>query len=272
MIDIIITFDKIMTMINKKNYDVKSWNQYYPNNKVNLMKLSIHSDWKDFFDNVVDNKKFTELEQFLSTCIKNKMLIYPYPELIFSAFNYTPLTQIKVVIIGQDPYINNEINQDMIIVPQAMGLSFSIPVGTKIPPSLKNIYKNLLKYKHIDAVPDHGNLQSLAEQGVFMMNTVLTVQQGKSNSHASKWTWLTDSLIEYISDNTNNVVFLLWGRPAYNKVKFIDTKKHLIIASSHPSPLSYNNVMGNQKSFGSQDHFGLVNEYLKDKNKKLIYF
>ena len=195
--------------------------------------------------------------------------MYPYPDLVFSAFNSTPLKQIKVVILGQDPYHQHENHNDDII-PQAMGMSFSVPVGIKIPSSLKNIYKNLIQYKHILDTPKHGNLESWTYQGVLMINTALTVQHGCPNSQAKYWTWLTDKLIEYISDNTENTVFILWGSPAYNKRALVNNKKHLVIASSHPSGLSYSKKMKDKPAFKDQDHFKLTNNYLIKHSKEPI--
>jgi uracil-DNA glycosylase len=264
--------DNLYSLTSASNYKYNTWGESFPNNKVDLKKLYIHSDWEDFFDTVKKDKRFQTLEDFLSKCLDvtdNKVKIYPYPDLVFAAFNSTPLKQLKVVIIGQDPYHNSELVNNK-LVPQAMGMSFSVPVGIKIPSSLKNIYKNLKEYNHVAKIPTHGNLESWTYQGVFMINTALTVQHGYPNSQAKYWTWMTDLLIKYISDNTFNTVFLLWGRPAYNKVKFIDKQRHKVITSSHPSGLSYAKPMGEHSAFKDQDHFKLVNKYLKSKNKGII--
>ena len=198
-----------------------------------------------------------------------KIKIYPYPNLLFNAFILTPLSNVKVVILGQDPYHCNEIHHDKII-PQAMGLSFSVPKGMKIPSSLQNIYKNLLKYKHIEIKPNHGNLSFWAYQGCLMLNTSLTVQHSYPNSHSKYWLPFTDKIIKYISNKLNNIVFVLWGNPALNKLNLIDQNKHKIIISSHPSGLSYNKKLKNYDSFENTDHFGEINKYLKEKNKKQI--
>ena len=256
-------------MITTDNYDYKSWGETFPHKVVDLRQLFIHPDWEEIFDRIKDDSRFKETEEFLSYCLNKtngKIKIYPYPDLVFAAFNSTPLKQVKVVILGQDPYHQNESHNDMII-PQAMGMCFSVPKGIQVPSSLKNIYGNLVENRHLLEMPKHGNLQSWAYQGVLMINNSLTVQHGFPNGHAEQWTWLTDMIIKHISDNTNNVVFVLWGSPAYSKRTLIDQSKHLIVASSHPSGLSCNNKMSDRPAFKTQDHFKLINDYLK-KHKK----
>lgn len=270
-------------MLSKSNYDYKSWNETYQSHKVNLKKLKIHKDWKDIFVEIYNDKKYEKLEKELSKYLeesKGTINIFPYPKQVFSAFNLTPLNKLKVVILGQDPYHGQEYyiegdespedSDEYKMIPQAMGLSFSVPVGFQIPSSLKNIYKNMIKYKQLDEYPNHGNLESWAKQGVMLLNCSLTVKQKKPNSHAKLWTWMTDKIIKHISDKTENVIFVLWGRYAYNKNKLIDDKKHKIIASSHPSGLSYAKKMGNFSSFKDQNHFGMINDYLTNNKKKPI--
>ena len=199
-------------------------------------------------------------------CLKNflhdgNIKVFPYPDLVFNAFNLTPLDEVKVIIIGQDPYLNNEMEDNM-IVPQAMGLSFSVPVGIKIPSSLKNIYKNLKKFGHIKTLPKHGNIESWAWQGVLLLNRALTVQAGHAKSHISGWSHFTQKAVEYISSNCDHVVFLLWGSPAQSVEECIDTTKHNVIKSSHPSGLSANSICQGTPPFNNVDHFGKTNEYL----------
>jgi uracil-DNA glycosylase len=259
-------------LISTDNYGYKSWSEIFQNNVVSLRGLYIHPDWEDFFEKVKQDKRFKEIEDFLSHCLEvtdRKIKIYPYPELLFSSFNATPLKELKVVILGQDPYHQNE-KYGNSIIPQAMGMSFSVPVGMKIPSSLNNIYGNLVKHKHVTDMPKHGNLESWAYQGVLMINSALTVQHGYPNGHADKWSWMTDMLIKYISDMTEHTVFVLWGSPAYSKRGLINQSKHLIVASSHPSGLSSNNKMGDRPSFNSQDHFKLINDYLTKHGKGII--
>ncbi len=262
------------SLLSTESYNYKSWGQKFPNSVVDLKKLYIHPDWEDFFEKAKKDKRFKKLEEFLSHCLKvtdGKLKIYPYPDLVFSSFNSTPLKQLKIVIIGQDPYHNNVMRGGN-VVPQAMGLSFSVPVGMNVPSSLNNIYKNLLKFKHVYQMPNHGNLESWTYQGVLMINTALTVQHGYPNGQAHHWTWLTDQLIKYVSDNTTNTVFVLWGSPAYSKRMFIDQSKHLIVASSHPSGLSCHSKMGDRPAFMDQDHFSLINDYLaKHKKDSIIW-
>lgn len=254
------------------NYNVKNWTEKYPDYAVKLENLKIHPSWCEFTTCPVFIEKLKVIDEYLSYCLtktNGKVNIYPYPDLIFNALNTTPLEDIKVVILGQDPYIKAE-NHDDKMIPQAMGLSFSVPKGITIPPSLENINKNLLRFGHIHKKPSHGNLSFWSHQGVFMLNTALSVQEGCSNSHENKWTEITDELIKFISDRTENVVFMLWGGPALKKKHLIDQNKHKITASSHPSPLSYKNTLQQYKSFEDTDHFGETNKYLKDHNKPTI--
>ena len=259
-----------MDKLTKNNYSVKNWNTLFPNNEVILSNLNIDNSWTEFFKKEIVQKQLKEIGEYLSHCLKvtnGEVNIFPYPELLFSALNMTPLYQVKVVILGQDPYFKFEQNTK---VPQAMGLSFSVPKGIKIPPSLANIYKNLLKYKHINKEPPHGNLAFLSYQGVLLLNTSLTVQEGCPNSHEKIWKGVTDELIKYISDNTEHVVFMLWGGPSFSKLNLIDTNKHKVSISSHPSPLSYSNKLRNYDSFENTDHFGETNKYLTENGKSSI--
>jgi len=250
----------------------KNWTETFPNYKVCLQNANVHSSWHEIFERIFESEELKKVEDFLSfslTKTDGKVNMYPYPENVFSAFWYTSLTDLKVVIIGQDPYHNNEQHDDKII-PQAMGMSFSVPNGISIPSSLKNIYKNLLDYEHINEIPDHGNLSFWACQGVLMLNTSLTVQHGYPNSHASKWVSITDSIIQYISDTKSNIIFVLWGSPALKKSTIIDSDKHKIIVSSHPSGLSCYKNLGYHPSFMNRDHFKEINEYLEQNNKQKI--
>lgn len=255
-----------------KNYPYESWGEYYDNNKVDLTDLDFDPSWEDAVLSEFEKPYFKKIEKYLSHCLKvtsGEAKIYPYPELVFNALYHTPLDKVKVVILGQDPYHNCEFHKDT-RVPQAMGLSFSIPKGIKVPSSLLNIYKNQLKFGHINELPKHGNLVSWAKQGVLMINTSLTVQHSIANSHAKYWLPFTDHLIEYISENLQDVVFVLWGAPALKKLDLIDQKKHKIQISSHPSGLSYNKSLRHYKPFIQYDHFGEINQHLKSIGKKPI--
>ena len=251
------------------NYKYLSWIHKFPDFNVDITTLPIHSSYSKFMESQKNNGNIDKINKYLSYCLNvsnGKVQIFPYPDLLFNALNMTPLNKIKVVILGQDPY--HSISE----IPQAMGLSFSVPKGVEVPSSLKNIYNNMVKYNHIKKKPTHGNLTSLSYQGVLLLNTTLTVQKGCPNGHLQKWHTFTDDLIKYISDNTNNVVFLLWGKPAYEKHTLIDESKHKIIVSSHPSGLSCSTKFRNFECFNNTDHFGNSNKYLEEHNKSAIIY
>lgn len=185
-----------------------------------------------------------------------KNTCFPPKRLIFEAFNYCEWDNLKVVIVGQDPYHG---------LGEAHGLSFSVPDGTRIPPSLRNIFKEL----HEDLgteLPIFGSLERWAKQGVLLLNAGLTVEKDKANSHKNmQWNIFTDAVIEHINKEKENVVFLLWGNFAQKKGAKIDTGKHLVLTSGHPSPMSANQG----KWFGNK-HFSLTNKYLRKAKKKAI--
>lgn len=210
--------------------------------------------WKDFFD----KQDFDEIEKILKSCV-----YYPTQDRIFYAFNLIP-KNIKVVIIGQDPYYS-------IGKGEAMGLSFSVPINVKIPKSLENIFKNMLNFKHIKKYPNNGDLSILKYQGCFFINTALTVQAGKADSHKKYWNNFSINLIKYLS-NLQPMVFVLWGKNALKLKDYIDIEKHKFVISSHPSPLGYYQKLGNYNSFNEQDNFGLINNALVELNYKKIYW
>lgn len=179
--------------------------------------------------------------------------IYPPASEVFNAFTLTPLDNVKVVILGQDPYHGPG---------QAHGLCFSVQSGVKTPPSLVNIYKELAQDIEGFHVPEHGNLTAWAEQGVLLLNTVLTVEQGKAHSHA-KWGWetFTDAVIKSVNDTQHGVVFLLWGSHAQKKGQNIDTQKHYVLNAPHPSPLSAH------RGFLGCRHFSQTNKLLSQQGK-----
>ena len=241
-------------------YDEGSINNY------RLLKSNMYNEsWKCMFENIRKNKKYKRTENKIKDELKEKKIILPKPKYVFKAFKITPLNKCKVVILGQDPYFNCEND-----VPLACGLSFSVMNGISIPSSLQNIYKNLIKFGHIKEIPNSGNLHSWAKQGCLMLNSALTTIKGKANEHSEYWSWMTDYIIKYISDNKENVIFVLWGSFAYNKLNLIDDTKHKVIISSHPSGLSCNNKMKGYECFRDTDHFGLINKYLKENNIKTI--
>lgn len=179
--------------------------------------------------------------------------IYPPASEVFNAFTLTPLDNVKVVILGQDPYHGPG---------QAHGLCFSVQSGVKTPPSLVNIYKELAQDIEGFHIPEHGNLTAWAEQGVLLLNTVLTVEQGKAHSHA-KWGWetFTDAVIKSVNDTQHGVVFLLWGSHAQKKGQNIDTQKHYVLNAPHPSPLSAH------RGFLGCRHFSKTNTLLSQQGK-----
>lgn len=252
-----------------KNYDVKSWTIHFHGSIIDIKTLPIHDSWLPLFHKIFElfGKEVNAINDFIIKVLKTDD-VYPYPKLLFRAFNCTPFNIVKVVILGQDPYYNTGI-YDNIIIPKATGMSFAVPEGMILPPSLRNIFMNQRKYGHIESYSNNGDLVKWAQQGCLLLNTTLTVTDDKPNSHESKWGKITDYIIKYISDNCDNVVFMLWGKPSLGKMGLIDPK-HKIIVSSHPSPQSCYNKLGSYPSFFDTDHFGIANEYLTNHKQKCI--
>lgn len=201
---------------------------------------------KDYYKNLKNeiDKKYEET------------IVFPKKENIFKAFTLTKLDNLKVVILGQDPYHG---------VGQAQGLAFSTPSNIKNPPSMQNILKEIESDLRRKSVCENGDLTTWAEQGVLLLNTVLTVQESKAGSHQKLgWEIFTDNIIKYISQNCNDIVFLLWGSPAIKKSNLIDKNRHHILTSAHPSPLSA------YRGFFGCKHFSKTNDILKTLNKKEI--
>ena len=189
------------------------------------------------------------LKSFLQEQKTLGKVVYPKGSDMFNAFNRTPLDKVRVVILGQDPYHGPD---------QAHGLSFSVPEGVAVPPSLRNIYKELANTTDFQA-PDHGNLVHWADQGVLLLNSVLSVEAGMAASHQGKgWEQFTDSVVQVINDQCENVVFLLWGAYAQKKGAKIDANRHCILKAPHPSPLSAH------RGFFGCNHFVQVNQYLTE--------
>ena len=207
----------------------------------------IDPSWKKILHREFQKEYFFALKQFL---IDEKLhyKIFPKNKNIFNAYNTTPFDNLKVVILGQDPYHGEN---------QSHGLAFSVEEGVKFPPSLANIFKELADDVGCSA-PRTGELTKWAQQGVFLLNTVLTVRAHSAASHKDKgWEYFTDATIKAISDYKENVVFILWGRPAQMKEKLIDTTKHLVLKAPHPSPLS------SYRGFFGSKPFSQTNDYLK---------
>lgn len=262
-------------MLSVNNYSYKTWAEKFSDGKVNLgpNTINIHPSWKPFLLEESQKQYFKDIEEYLTDALtetKGTIKFFPYPDLIYNALLLTPLNNIKCVIIGQDPYHENEVIKS-VEIPQAMGLSFSVPIGIKIPSSLQNIYKNQQKFGHSTQPQPHGNLEQWATQGVLLMNSALTVEQGHANMHADEWKPFTDNLIRYISTKCTNLVFMLWGSPALSKFPLINQQNnHKIIISSHPSGLSCNNKLKTYGAFVNVDHFGEANRYLIEKGKTPI--
>ncbi|NJW53384.1 uracil-DNA glycosylase [Salinimicrobium oceani] len=216
------------------------------------MTFNIAPDWKKKLNDELEKPYFKELLSFVQQEYE-KADCFPHPDNIFKAFELSSFEDTRVVIIGQDPYHGYD---------QAHGLCFSVQPQTKVPPSLVNIFKEVQQDLG-KSIPAHGNLQHWAQQGVLMLNATLTVRAGQAGSHQGKgWEKFTNAVIEKLSDEKENVVFLLWGGPAQKKGKKIDRDKHLVLNSGHPSPLAANRGYW----FGNR-HFSKTNAYLKEKGK-----
>lgn len=217
-------------------------------------RVKIEHSWKQALWSEFEQPYFDNIKQRLFVAKNSGLTVYPPGGLIFNAFKLTPLDKVKVVIIGQDPYHNPG---------EAMGLSFSVPMGVRVPPSLRNVFKEL----HADigiAIPNHGNLTPWAEQGVLLLNAMLTVQHKSPGSHKSLgWQQFTNAVISTISQEREGIVFLLWGRFAQQKASFIDSSKHHILTAAHPSPLARN-------AFSGCKHFSKTNELLLKQNQSPI--
>lgn len=207
----------------------------------------IHESWKEVLIDEFNKPYFADLKKFLVE-EKTRYAVYPPGNLIFNAFNETPFDKVKVVLLGQDPYHGRG---------QAHGLCFSVPQGIAAPPSLVNIFKEIQTDIGLP-VPDHGNLEAWAKQGVLLLNATLTVRANQALSHQNKgWETFTDRVIQVLSEKKNGLVFLLWGRNAKAKEAFIDTSKHYILKAAHPSPFSADSGF-----FGCK-HFSKTNEILQ---------
>ena len=221
---------------------------------MNSKPVQIESSWKEKLRDSFQSESFFRLKKFLKS-EKVTQIIYPTGNKIFSAFNLCPFDNVKIVIIGQDPYHGPK---------QANGLCFSVCDGIKLPPSLQNIFKELKDDLDIE-IPSSGNLEHWAKQGVLMLNATLTVRARQAGSHQKKgWEEFTDNVISILSEEKENLIFLLWGRFAQNKAQIINKEKHYILTAAHPSPFSAHSGF-----FGCK-HFSKTNEILKKLNQKPI--
>lgn len=221
---------------------------------MHMADVAIESSWKAILSDEFAKPYFGQLVRFVHDEYSSG-LCFPPGQLIFNAFNSTPFHQVKVVILGQDPYHG---------VGQAHGLCFSVNDGVEFPPSLRNIFQEI-QAETGAPVPESGNLSRWASQGVFLLNTCLTVRAHQAFSHSGHgWETFTDEVIRLLSVHRDHLVFLLWGAPAGRKASLIDTSRHLVLKSPHPSPLSaYRGFFGNQ-------HFLLCNEYLQAHGRQPI--
>lgn len=218
------------------------------------MEVKIHESWKQHLKDEFKKPYFQELVEFVKNEYAQKK-VYPTPANIFRAFELCPFEQVKVVILGQDPYHGPR---------QANGLCFSVNDEVRMPPSLQNIFKEI--HEDLDLpIPATGNLDHWARQGVLLLNATLTVEAGRAGSHQKKgWEPFTDAVIRAVSEQKEHVVFLLWGRYAQEKGNMIDEKKHLVLRAAHPSPFSaYSGFFGCK-------HFSRTNEYLEWNGKERV--
>jgi len=218
------------------------------------MKLNLPLDWKLSLSSIVNSPSYQSLMDFVAHSYETKVC-YPPLHHVFKSLAYCPLAQLKVVILGQDPYHRAH---------QATGLSFSVPLGVKHPPSLVNIFKEL-EHDQETSYPISGELDPWAKQGVLLLNAALSVEESSPGSHLKQWRFFTDAIIELISKEKEGVVFLLWGGFAHKKEVLIDASKHYILKTGHPSPLS-----ANKGHWFGNSHFSKTNDYLISQKKSPI--
>ena len=217
-----------------------------------MRNIQLHDSWLSRLGDQFEQEYMHKLRNFLLTRKKHQAVIYPLGNQIFNALNSTPFDQVRVVILGQDPYHGPG---------QAHGLCFSVQPGVRIPPSLVNIYREIQTDLGI-APPAHGYLQSWAEQGVLLLNAVLTVERGQAGSHQGKgWEIFTDAIVKLLNDEREGLVFMLWGSYAGKKGAAINRRKHLVLNAPHPSPLSAH------RGFLGCRHFSAANDYLQQQQQ-----
>ncbi len=219
-----------------------------------ITSVQMEEGWKKVLADEFQKPYFSLIKQFIAEQKAKGKNVYPPGQLIFNAFILSPFSELKVVLLGQDPYHS---------AGQAHGLCFSVLHGVVSPPSLKNIFKEIKTDLNVDA-PTHGNLESWAKQGILLLNASLTVNAGEANSHANcGWHTFTDAVIQKISDEKSGIVFILWGNFARAKKSLVDTSKHFVLEAAHPSPFSV-------KAFFGCKHFSKTNALLKQQGKTEI--
>ncbi|HEC1542437.1 TPA: uracil-DNA glycosylase [Campylobacter upsaliensis] len=222
--------------------------------EIKLDKIKINADWLEFLEEEFKKPYFLDIKRQYIETLKAGKNIYPPANLTFNAFNLTPLNSLKIVLLGQDPYHKQN---------QAMGLSFSVPKGVPIPPSLRNIFKELNADLGVK-IPQNGDLSAWARQGVLLLNAIFSVEENKPLSH-SLWGWqeFSDNIIKKLSLEKEGLIFILWGKFAQSKKSFIDTRKHFILEAAHPSPLARQGFLGCR-------HFSKSNALLEKLGKEPI--
>ncbi|EAH5983128.1 uracil-DNA glycosylase [Campylobacter upsaliensis] len=222
--------------------------------EIKLDKIKINTDWLEFLEEEFKKPYFLDIKRQYIETLKAGKNIYPPANLTFNAFNLTPLNSLKIVLLGQDPYHKQN---------QAMGLSFSVPKGVPIPPSLRNIFKELNADLGVK-IPQNGDLSAWARQGVLLLNAIFSVEENKPLSH-SLWGWqeFSDQIIKKLSFEKEGLIFILWGKFAQSKKSLIDTRKHFILEAAHPSPLARQGFLGCR-------HFSKSNALLEKLGKEPI--
>ncbi|MDL0110727.1 uracil-DNA glycosylase [Campylobacter felis] len=221
---------------------------------LNPQNIKINADWREFLKEEFTKPYFLGIKKRYIEALEQGKVIYPPAKLTFNAFNLTPLNKLKIVLLGQDPYHAPH---------QAMGLSFSVPRGVKIPPSLRNIFKELNADLGVK-IPQNGDLSAWARQGVLLLNAIFSVEENKPLSH-SLWGWqeFSDNIIKKLSLKKEGLIFILWGKFAQSKKSLIDTRKHFILEAAHPSPLARQGFLGCR-------HFSKSNVLLEKLGKEPI--
>ncbi|HEC1539557.1 uracil-DNA glycosylase [Campylobacter upsaliensis] len=222
--------------------------------EIKLDKIKINADWLEFLEEEFKKPYFLDIKRQYIETLKAGKNIYPPANLTFNAFNLTPLNSLKIVLLGQDPYHKQN---------QAMGLSFSVPKGVQIPPSLRNIFKELNADLGVK-IPQNGDLSAWARQGVLLLNAIFSIEENKPLSH-SLWGWqeFSDNIIKKLSLEKEGLIFILWGKFAQSKKSLIDTRKHFILEAAHPSPLARQGFLGCR-------HFSKSNALLEKLGKEPI--